>query len=291
MRLDQATMAIIGLGLMGGSLAAALRAHENGAVGPASIIGVARRASSIEKALTRGWIDRGTSDPIEAVQQAEVVVLATPVRTAIALLCELGPHLRPGCIVTDLCSTKAEIVQVMADLPPSVCPIGGHPMCGKEMAGLEAAEAGLFQGKVYVLTPLERTPRDAITFMQQMVGAIGARALILDPARHDRLVAAVSHLPYLLAASLVNTAEAVGASDALVWELAASGFRDTSRLAASETQMMRDILMTNRESVRQMINLFRDQLAQFEECLSVDDEAGLSGMMLQASQRRRGMFQ
>jgi prephenate dehydrogenase len=291
MRLDQATIAIIGLGLMGGSLAAALRAHENSAVGPASIIGVARRASSIETALTRGWIDGGTSDPIEAVQRADVVVLATPVRTAITLLRELGSYLRPGCIVTDLCSTKAEIVRVMADLPSSVCPIGGHPMCGKEMAGLDAAEADLFQGKVYVLTPLERTPLDAIDFMQQIVGVVGARALILDPVRHDRLVAVVSHLPYLLAASLVNTSEAVGANDALVWELAASGFRDTSRLAASETQMMCDILMTNRDSVRHMIDLFRDQLARFEECLSVGDEARLSGLMLNASQRRRGMFQ
>jgi prephenate dehydrogenase len=291
MRLDQATVAIVGLGLMGGSLAAALRSHENAEVGPASIIGVARRASSIETALARGWIDWGTSDPLHAVQRADVVVLATPVRTAVALLRELGPHLRTGCVVTDLCSTKAEIVRVMADLPPSVCPIGGHPMCGKEMAGLDAAEADLFQGKVYVLTPLERTPFDAITFMQQIVGVVGARALILDPVRHDRLVAVVSHLPYLLAASLVNTADAVGADDALVWELAASGFRDTSRLAGSETQMMRDILMTNRESVRQMIHLFRDQLARFEECLSVGDEACLTGLMLNASQRRRGMFQ
>ena len=178
-RLDQATMAIVGLGLMGGSLAAALRdAEKRLRTGP--IVGVARRAGIIEQALARGIIDRGTSDPLDAASQADVVVLATPVRTAIALMREMGPYLKPGCIVTDLGSTKTEIVQAMATLPPTVRPIGGHPMCGKEMSGLESAEPDLFQGKVYVLTPLERTPLDALALMRQMVAAIGARDLILD---------------------------------------------------------------------------------------------------------------
>lgn len=276
---------------MGGSLAAALSARRNDLAKPIVIRGIARRVSSIDMALRRSLIDEGTCDPSAGVQDADIVILGTPVRTSIELLQQLGPCFKPGCIVTDMGSTKASITKTMSSLPPHVDPIGGHPMCGKEVAGLEAAEADLFQGKAYILTPLDRTPADATNVMEEIIRLIGARSVILAPSRHDRLVAATSHLPYLLAACLVNTAEDVAAEDQLLWELASSGFRDTSRLAASETNMMRDILMTNQGNIRHMIDRFRDNLAQFEDYLARNDEAGMTELMFVSRRRRENIFQ
>lgn len=290
-QLNRSTIAIIGLGLMGGSLAAALSARRNDLAKSFVIRGIARRVASIDMALQRSLIDEGTCDPIAGVQDADIVILGTPVRTSIELLKQLGPYFKPGCIVTDMGSTKTSITEAMSSLPTHVDPIGGHPMCGKEVAGLEAAEADLFQGKAYILTPLERTPAGVTDVMKEVIRIIGARCVILAPSRHDRLVAAISHLPYLLAACLVNTAEDLATEDQLVWDLASSGFRDTSRLAASETNMMRDIFMTNQENIRQMIDRFRDNLAQFEDYLARNDESGMTDFMSTSRRRRDGIFQ
>ncbi len=289
------TIAIVGLGLMGGSLAAALTAaRQSPSVAPApsfTVRGVARRAESIAAALEQGYIDEGTTDAVAGVRDADVVILGAPVRATIDLMQGLAGHFKPGCIVSDLGSTKAAIAQAMADLPPHVDPIGGHPMCGKEVSGLQAADAGLFQGRAYILTPLPRTSDRAIATLQEMIRLIGARCVILEPDRHDRLVAAVSHLPYVLAACLVNVAAGLSAEDEMLWELVSSGFRDTSRLAASEPTMMQDILMTNRENIRQMIGRFSRCLAQCDEFLAHNNEAALAEWIGTARRRREGIFQ
>lgn len=289
-QLDGSTIAIVGLGLMGGSLAAALSAYRNEAAESIVIRGVGRRDASIETALQRKFVDEGTCDLAAGVQDADVVVLGTPVRTSIGLLQQMAPWLKQGCVVTDLGSTKTGIAEAMEALPPHVDPIGGHPMCGKEVAGLQAAEAGLFQGEAYILTPLARTPDDVTGLMKEIIRAIGAHPIMLTPSRHDRLVAATSHLPYLLAACLVQTADDIGAEDQLVWEMVSSGFRDTTRLAGSDTTMMHDILMTNRENVRRMIALFRDNLTRFEEYLAHDDEVRLAELMTASRRRREVLF-
>ena len=282
------TIAIVGLGLMGGSLAAALRAAR---APQFTVRGVARRAESIAAALEQGYIDEGTTDAVTGVRDADVVIIGAPVRASIGLMEELAPHCRPGCIISDLGSTKAAIAQAMADLPPHVDPIGGHPMCGKEVSGLQAADSGLFQGRAYILTPLPRTSDRAIATLQEMIRLIGARCVILEADRHDRLVAAVSHLPYLLAACLVTGADGLSAEDEVLWELVSSGFRDTSRLAASEPTMMQDILMTNRENIRQMVGRFSRCLAQCDELLADNSEAALAEWIRAARRRREGIFQ
>ncbi len=286
---QEATVAILGLGLMGGSLAAALRAKRS--VG--RVIGVARRAETIEEAVALGFIDEGTRDAATGIADADLVVLATPVQTTLTLLQELAPRFRAGSVVSDVGSTKADVVAAMSSLPPGVHPIGGHPMCGKEAAGLSAAEPDLFEGKVYVLTPLERTPPEATQTMQSLAEAVGARCVIVDAARHDRLVAAISHLPYVVAACLVAAAEDAG-PDPLIWELAASGFRDTSRLAASETTMMRDILLTNHTNVLDLIDLFGRRLAEMRADLQ-DAARGngadeLTRFMSDVRRRREELF-
>jgi len=269
MRLSESHIAVVGLGLMGGSLAGALRGRCR------PLVGVARRTETVETALSRGLVDRGTTDLASGVHQADVVVLATPVRVILRLLDEIGPLLPEECLLMDVGSTKAQIVARMAALPGHVQPLGGHPMCGKETSGIGAAESTLYRGHTFVLIPLPRTSQSALALGRALVEAVGARPLILDPGRHDRLVAAVSHLPYLLACALVGAAEETAARDPTVWDVAASGFRDTSRLAASDVTMMLDILLTNREAVLEALDICTGQLRHLTRLAESGDEDGL----------------
>jgi prephenate dehydrogenase len=254
------------------------------------VIGVARRQWSVDQALQRRWIDEGTLDLREGVTGADVVILATPVRTIIRLIPRVGPWVRQGCVLMDLGSTKREVVVAMETLPPHVDAVGGHPMCGKESSGLDAAEPGLYEGATFALTPLPRTSASALSLSQELVHAVGARALLLGAERHDWLVGAVSHLPYCLAAALVGVAEAVAKRDDGVWELAASGFRDTSRLAASDVAMTRDILLTNGEVVSRLLRCYRSQIDRWLVALETGDDDELERMMTAVCSRRSGLF-
>jgi prephenate dehydrogenase len=285
-RLCDAQVTIIGLGLMGGSLAAALTRRA----ACRRVVGVARREETAQAALTKKMVHHVTTALEEGVREADLVVLATPVRTILTLLGEIGPLLPPGCLVMDVGSTKRAIVAAMDALPATVEPLGGHPLCGKETSGLEAAEPALYEGRVFVLTPLPRTSEPALALGQELVEAIGARPLVLSPDRHDYLVAATSHLPYLLAVGLISTAEEVAAESSLMWELVASGFRDTSRLAASDVTIMMDILLTNRVAVLEMLHRFQRHLEELTTLLGNGDEASLQLLMDAAARRRRMLF-
>ncbi|MFQ5813844.1 MAG: prephenate dehydrogenase [Anaerolineae bacterium] len=286
MGFKDAQVTIVGLGLMGGSLAGALKKRS----ACREVLGVARREETIKEAMRRGFINGGTCDLAKGMEQADLIVLATPVRTILELIPQVGALAPAGCLLMDLGSTKARIVEAMEALPPHLQVVGGHPMCGKEVSGIKAAEADLYEGATFVLTPLQRTGSEALTLAQELVEAVGARPLLMDADRHDRLVAAVSHLPYLLSVSLVAAAEEVAAEDELVWKLAASGFRDTSRLAASDVTVMLDILLTNRQAVGETLSRFAHQLSAIAHLLEADDEEGLRNLMEQAQKRREGKF-
>jgi prephenate dehydrogenase len=264
-----AQIVIVGLGLMGGSLAGALQGQCQ------SVIGVARREETVEAALERGLIDRGTTNLQSGVQRANVVVLATPVRAITRLLDEIAPLLPADCLVMDLGSTKAQIINKMASLPEHIQPVGGHPMCGKETAGIVAADSGLFRGCTFVLTPLPRTSAPALELAHALVEAIGARPLLVEANLHDQVVATISHLPYALACALVATADNVASTQPVVWELAASGYRDTSRLAGSDVTMMLDILLTNRNAVLEALNTYSTQLRELASLIREGDVEGL----------------
>jgi len=283
--LANSLVSIVGLGLMGGSLAWALRERR----ACREVVGVARREETVALALERGVVDRATCDLAEGVQEADIVVLATPVRTILRLLGEIGPLLPEGCLVMDVGSTKREIVAAMERLPPHIRPLGGHPMCGKEKAGLEAAEPGLYEGKAFVLTPLERTPPEAVELGRELVEAVGARPVLMDAERHDYIVAAVSHLPYLLACGLMAAVDDLAQSDDACWQLAASGFRDTSRLAASDVTMMLDILLTNRKPVLEALAAFERRLQELVSLLEKGDEGGLRVFMEVVAQKRESL--
>lgn len=286
-RFQETQVTIVGLGLMGGSLAAALT--QRGAC--RRVVGVARREETARTALSRDWVHHATTALEEGLRGADLVVLATPVRTILSLLEAIGPVLPPGCVVMDVGSTKREIVAAMNGLPATVEPLGGHPLCGKETSGLEAADPALYEGRVFVLTPLPRTSDWALALGQELAEAVGARPLILEPELHDFLLAASSHLPYLLSVGLMSTAEEVAAGTPLLWELVASGFRDTSRLAASDVTMMVDILSTNRVAVLEMLRRYRRHLEHLTVLLESGDEAALRALLDTVAQKRRRLFQ
>lgn len=270
---------------MGASLGMACR--DRGAVG--RVIGVARRPEAVSQAEAAGIIDRGTTDLIAGVAQADVIVLASPVRTILQQIKVLSENVRHPCLVLDIGSTKSAIVTAMNDLPDFVQAVGMHPMCGKETRGLEHADADLYVGAPWALVPLPRTTRDSLLVAQQLAISVGARPLVMDAARHDRLVAAISHLPYALATTLVCTAAQVGEQDPLMWQLASSGFRDTSRVAASDVTMMLDILMTNQEPISQLVRQAATNLSHLATLLDSRDEAALRDWLSSARETKLRM--
>jgi len=284
--LSGARVAIVGLGLMGGSLAAALKKRA----ACAQVIGIPRRPETVAQALQRGYIDHGTTDLEEGLAEADIAILATPVRTILTTLPRLGAILPAGCLLLDLGSTKGQIAQAMNALPAQIHVCPAHPMCGKELSGLEAADPDLYVDKTFIVSPLLRTQPAALALAEELIRALGARPRRLDARRHDRLVAVGSHLPYLLALGLVSTAEEVASEDVLLWEIVASGFRDTSRLAASDVRMMLDVLMTNSGAISEALDRFRERLETIERLLQNGDEAALQRVIEAAAIRRNAAF-
>lgn len=280
--LAHARVAVVGIGLMGGSLALALRGRCR------ELVGVDSNPAALAYACEHAVIDRDTS--FDEALSADVLVLAAPVRAILAQLADMARRPAPSSsrIVLDLGSTKTEIAAAMCGLPAGYAPLGGHPMCGKEVSGVAHAEAGLFCAKVFVLTPLDRTPAWALHWVTRMVEAIGARPIELAAERHDVLAAAASHLPYLAATLLVRAAE--GLSDDQVWEMAASGFRDTSRLAASDVTVMTDILLTNRRAIVESLERYQAEVRALTALLESDDAAALAAFLSAAAERRRDLF-
>lgn len=282
--LANAQVAVVGLGLMGGSLTGALRGQCR------VVVGVARRAETIEKALAHGLIDWGTTDLADGVREADVVVLATPVRVIIRQLAGIGSLLSKGCLLMDLGSTKAQIIAEMARLPDHVQPLGGHPMCGKEVSGIEAADPAIYQERTFILCPLERTSEAALALGHALTKAIGAHPLVLEPERQDFLVATMSHLPYLLACALVSTADIVTSPDPAAWDIIAGGFRDTSRVAGSDVTMMVDILLTNRDQVLKALSVCQEKLRNLARLVEVGDEGEMRVVLGVIREERMRMF-
>ncbi|MCX8024532.1 MAG: prephenate dehydrogenase [Thermanaerothrix sp.] len=279
--LAETDFTIIGLGLMGASLAAALRPHCR------RILGVDQDPEALQWCYAQGWIDRGHQRFEDVVPHSDVIVLATPVRTILTLLEAIPSYLMPGTLVMDLGSTKTSICEKMEHLPLGVEAIGGHPLCGREVSGARNADAGLFQGRLFVLVPTASTTSPTLDLVVQLVHSIGARPLILDAATHDRLVATSSHLPYLVACTLVATASRMSDPDSSLWQLVASGFRDTSRLAGSDVQMMLDILQTNRLNVLDSVKVFDCTMHDLIQILESEDEARLKAWLENAREERR----
>ena len=282
--LEQCQVTIVGLGLMGGSLAGGLRPRCR------SVVGVTRRQDSIDIALKRRLINHGTMDLEEGLVDADIVVLATPVRIILRQLKTIGPLLPHGCLLIDLGSTKAEIITAMGHLPDHVQPLGGHPMCGKETSGIDAADPTIYHGATFILTPLERTSEEALDLGRALARAAGSRPLVLSAARQDFLVGTVSHLPYLMACAMVATADERTSPDPAAWKIVAGGYRDTTRVAGSDVTMMTDILLTNPKPVLGAIDTFQQQIARLRRLVEEGDEEALRSALQAIRDERLRMY-
>jgi prephenate dehydrogenase len=271
-------LAILGLGLIGGSFALAAREHGLAK----DIVAFDPNLETIAEASVLGIIEQGFSSALDAVYEADAVILAAPVRAILRLLPEVAPQLSEGVFVMDLGSTKRAIVAAMNELPEHVRAVGGHPMAGKEVAGFAAAEPTLFMGATFALCPTARTDGRARELAETVANALGARPLWTEAEAHDEAVARISHLPYLMAAALAHAA----APEGLSRSLASTGYRDTSRLAMSEPTMMLDILMTNPAPLRAALAQASEALAILDAFLEAGDESGLRAWMESAQQRR-----
>lgn len=257
------TITIIGVGLIGGSLGLAIRRKHP----ETRIIGVSSPAaiqSAIDiDAITEGF---GYNELEGAVKDADLVFLCTPIHRIQGLLTLLAPLLHAGTLVTDVGSTKRVITRHAAEvLPSGVHFVGGHPMAGAENRGVGAADPFLFQNAIYVLSPEKETPDTAVQTLSGLLGEIGARVIIMEAELHDRIAAAVSHLPQLLAVSLVEMVGGMNTEDAPYLRLAAGGFRDMTRIASSSFSMWDDIYRTNGDAVREMVDRFIGQLGRIRD--------------------------
>lgn len=270
-------LAIVGAGLMGGSLALALRPSLD-------YLALIDTNPQTRTAVT-SLADLVTGDFTGGTATAELVILAAPAQTIVRLLAEL-PAARPdGCLVLDLGSTKAAICRAMSDLPPRFQAIGGHPMCGKEIGGFAAADPDLFKNQPFVLCRNGRTTPQVEEAALAILRCIGSRPLFLSPELHDKLVGMSSHLPYLAAAALTNTTAALNTDQ--VWRVSASGFRDTTRLSGSDPTMMLDILLTNRTAVLNHLQNYLAELTAVQQLLQDGDEDGLAHWLAAAQKAHR----
>ncbi len=278
---------ILGLGLMGGSLGLALRKYNV----VQECWGYDHDPRAMLEAREKGAVER-TAELPRALKDAELVVLAMPVGQILETLGKLPPYLPEGALVTDLGSTKGEIVREMAKvLPPRLAAIGGHPMAGSEKAGVAAADPLMLQGALYLLTPVKSTSAAALQKMQETVRAVGARPLILGAEEHDRLVALVSHLPQLVAAALVNTLDRGTEEEReLLLGLAGSGFKDTTRIAMGEPAVWYDIFATNRAFLKESLQSFRCELDALFADLEGGREKGAKEKLARAASLRRSLL-
>jgi prephenate dehydrogenase len=249
-------VAILGLGLMGASLGMALRA-----AGVARVVtGYDAGPGVAERARERGAIDLACAEASQAVTEADLVILAAPIRAAPDLFSAIAPYLTSGALITDLCSVKAHIISCAERiLPDPTRFIGGHPMTGSERSGVEAARVDLYDGCVWPLTPTASTTPEAIARLSWMIGRLGATPFPLDPAEHDAAVALISHLPRIAASGLVLAA-AQSASWPVAQELAAGGFRDTTRVASGDPAMMFDISSANESALITSLDAYIETL-------------------------------
>ena len=259
---------IIGVGLIGGSLGLALKEKNPNS----RIVGIDKQ-EIIEKAIAQGAIDEGIVNLEEGIKEADIIIIATPVKTILNILTQINPFLKKGCLVTDTGSTKQQIVQKANKvLSKDIFFVGGHPMAGSEKYGIESAYPYLFHNKTYILTPTHKSNLGALEKISLLIKMIGAKKLILDPLEHDRIVSAVSHLPQIIAVSLINAIgeSALRGNNNNYFKAAGEGFKDMTRIASSPYKMWEDICDTNQENILEMIQEFKNYLEVMEDKLKND---------------------
>ncbi len=277
-------LAVVGVGLLGGSVALAARASGVAR----EIVGVGRDRRRLEGPLAAGLVDRVATDVAAGVDGADCVVLAAPVLANERLLEAVWSSAPAAALVTDVGSTKRGIVAAAERLAAGrpLAFLGSHPMAGSEKSGWQVARADLFRGALVIVTPTDATDPRATKGVTALWEALGARVSALDPDSHDRTVAAISHLPHVAAWALVD---ALGRFEPGAGAFAARGFKDTTRIAASDPPMWRDILLDNRDAIRASLGAFRASLDELERLLAAGDAAGLEELLARLKATREGL--
>jgi prephenate dehydrogenase len=260
-------VAIIGLGLIGGSIGMALRQAK----AAQQVAGYDMGKGVVERARKLGAIDQECHSLAESARGSELIILATPVAAMRALLQELAALASPGAIITDVASTKNQVISWAEEyLPATIAFVGGHPIAGKESSGVEAAQADLFKACIYCITPTRHTSPAALEKVSALVEALGARIRFLEPLEHDGMVAGLSHLPFIASSLLMETVAGSGSwADASM--LAGSGFRDMTRLAGGSAEMYRDICLTNSETITRWLTAYIENLSAFRDRIAAHD--------------------
>ena len=283
-----ATVALIGIGLIGSSISHAMRRR-----GLATrITGHARTAETRETALRLGLVDEAFATAGEAVTDADLVILCVPVGACGTVAREVGPHLKAGAVVTDVGSVKASVVRDVAPhLPDTVSFVPGHPIAGTENSGPEAGFAELFDDRWCILTPTEQSPPEAVERLAQFWRDLGSEVETMSPDHHDLVLAITSHLPHLIAFNIVNSARHLErVTDTEVIKFSAGGFRDFTRIAASDPVMWRDVFLNNKEAVLEMLGRFTEDLTDLQRAIRFGDGEKLQRLFTEARGVRKSII-
>ncbi len=282
-------IALIGVGLIGSSISHAVRRAGLAA----QIVGHARTAETRATALRLGLIDEAFATAADAVKGADLVILCVPVGVCGAVAAEIGPHLEPGAIVTDVGSVKGAVVRdCVPHIPPGVQFIPGHPIAGTENSGPESGFAELFDNRWCILTPLPGADQAAVDKLKALWLGMGSHVDLMDVEHHDLVLAITSHVPHLIAYNIVNTAAHLGrVTDTEVIQYSAGGFRDFTRIAASDPTMWRDVFLNNKDATLEMLGRFQEDLTVLQRAIRYGDGETLFKLFSDARQIRRGIIQ
>jgi cyclohexadieny/prephenate dehydrogenase len=282
-------VALIGLGLIGSSLSHAMR--RDGLAG--TIVGHAQTPRTRDTAIRIGLVGSAYASAAEAVQGADLVILCIPVGACGAVAKEIGPHLQAGAIVTDVGSVKGAVLRDVGPfMPKGVHFIPGHPIAGTEHSGPESGFAELFDGRWCVLTPPEGADKAAVDKLGAFWRACGSHVEVMDAAHHDLVLAITSHVPHLIAYNIVNTARHLErVTDTEVIKFSAGGFRDFTRIAASDPVMWRDVFLNNKEAVLEMLGRFSEDLTALQRAIRFGEADTLYRLFVEARETRRGIIQ
>ena len=276
-------MAVIGVGLIGGSLARVLREKK----GVGEVVGIGRGEANLKRGVELGVLDSYTTDAKKGVEGADLVFIATPVCSIPQVVAEIAPHLAKGCIVTDGGSVKEYVVAACEPLmPEGTYFVGGHPIAGTEHSGVEASFSTLYQGRRCIVTPTGNTDPAALEKIVELWKMAGSSVPLMDPVQHDRVVAAISHLPHMVAYSLVNAVDGYDRFGGDLLSFSAGGFRDFTRIASSDPVMWRDIALTNKDAILEMMDFFSGYLEKLRALVAAEDAEGLRSFFLNSKQKR-----
>ncbi|CUH36128.1 Arogenate dehydrogenase [Jannaschia seosinensis] len=282
-------VALIGLGLIAGSMG--LRMKRDGLVG--EVVGTARSAETRDVAVALGLCDRVTEDAAAAVAGADLVVLCVPVGAMEDVAAEIGPHLAPGTTVTDVGSVKRAVIEAVAPhLPAGVHFVPAHPLAGTEHSGPRSGFPELFERRWCLMTPGAETDPDAVSRLSDLWTAMGSRVDRMDPDHHDLVLAVTSHAPHLIAYTMVGVADDLGrVTDSEVIEYSAAGFRDFTRIAASDPVMWRDVFLTNKDATLEILGRFTEELFALQRAIRTGDGAMLHDYFTRTRAIRRGIIE